>query len=472
MSQAPRTLHDKLWDQHRIATLDDGAELLHIDRIVFHEKSGSKALRSLAKVGRPVFDPRLAFGTMDHVLDTRPGRTEDTTLIPNGTQHIQVFRAEAAAAGLTLFDLGDPRQGITHVTMPQQGVVLPGATLVCGDSHTGTLGALGAMAWGVGVSEIEHALATQAVALLRPKTMRVTIRGDLADLVSAKDVILGLIGQVSNTGAVGHMVEYAGPTIQQMPIEGRMTLCNMAVEFGAWSAIIAPDALTFDYLKGLPFAPKGAAWDRAVEAWTQLRSDDDAIFDRDVTLDIDALGPQVSWGTNPGQVAFVGGVVPALVEGGDEVVRGAAEASLRYMGLTPGQRLEGLPIDAVFIGSCTNARLSDLRAAARVLRGRKIAPLQKAIVVPGSMEVKRQAEAEGLDRVFLDAGFEWREPGCSLCFFGGGEGLEPGARVASTTNRNFENRQGRGIRTHIMSPATAAASALAGALADPRKVFT
>lgn len=466
-----RTLHGKLWDMHRIATLEDGSELLHIDRIVLHERAGALCMRQLSKTGRAVFDPGQVFGIMDHVLDTRPGRTDATTLVPNGQQFIEVFRAEAASAGFSMFDLGDIRQGIAHVSMPEQGVALPGLSLVCADSHTGTVGGIGALAWGVGVSETEHALATQTIALKRPMTMRVTIDGQLGAAVSAKDAVLHLIGKVGAAGAVGYMVEYAGSAVRGMPVEGRMTLCNMAVEFGAWSAVVAPDAVTIDWLAGRPFAPKGAMWDRAVETWRDLRSDDGAPFDREVHIDVAELAPQVTWGTSPQHVASVSGRVPGLDGIEDLVARGAAEKALRYMGLQPGQILADVPIDAVFIGSCTNARLDDLRSAASVVRGQRISPnLGKAIVVPGSSEVKRQAEAEGLDAVFRDAGFEWRESGCSLCFFGGGEGFPAGARVASTTNRNFENRQGPGIRTHIMSPATAAASALAGRLADPRKV--
>ena len=466
---APRTLFDKLWDMHRVATLDDGEELMYIDRIVVHERAGAICMRQLSKTGRPVHDPALVFGIMDHVLDTRPGRSDATTLIPNGQQFIEVFRAEAAAAGFSLFDLGDVRQGIAHVSMPEQGVALPGMSLVCGDSHTGTIGGIGALAWGVGISELEHALATQTIALKRPLSMRITLNGP-SEAASAKDIALHLIGEVGAAGAVGYMVEFAGSAVRAMSIEGRMTLCNMAVEFGAWSAVVAPDAATLAWLAGRPFAPSGAMWDRAAETWRDLHSDENATFDQEIAIDIGDLVPQVSWGTSPQHVAPVDGIVPYPAALTDPVARGAAEAALRYMDLAPGQRLTDVPIDAVFIGSCTNARLGDLRAAAALLRGRRIAAtIGKAIVVPGSSEVKRQAEAEGLDSIFRDAGFEWRESGCSLCFFGGGEGFPAGARVASTTNRNFENRQGPGIRTHLMSPATAAASALSGHLADPRR---
>lgn len=468
---APRTLHDKLWDQHRIANLDDGSELLHLDRIVLHERSGPIALRMLADAGREPYDPTLVFGTLDHVLDTRPGRT-DEALVPGGTDFIRSFRGAAARTGIRLFDIDDPRQGIAHVTMPQQGVVLPGLSLVCADSHTCTLGGLGALAWGIGMSDTEHALATQALAVKRPKTMRITIDGVLGHGVFAKDIVLYLIGRIGANGGSGYMVEFAGSAVRALSPEGRMTLCNMAVEFAAWSAIVAPDEATIEFFADRPFAPMGKSWDRAVATWRALKTDDDASFHREIHIDVAEVGPQVSWGTSPQHVGGVAGSIPALSAIDDPVQRKAAEAALRYMQLDPGQSLEGIPIDAVFIGSCTNARLSDLRSAAELIRGRRIADsVKKAIVVPGSSEVKRVAEAEGLDASFREAGFEWRESGCSLCFFAGGEAFPPGARVASTTNRNFENRQGPGIRTHLMSPATAAASALAGAIADPRKVL-
>lgn len=467
-----RTLHDKLWDQHRILRLEDGSELLHIDRIALHERSGPMALKQLSNSGRSVFDSTLVFGTLDHAIDTRQGRSEATTLVPSGAAFIRTFREETVRAGIRLFDFGDPRLGIVHVTMPQQGVALPGLSFVCADSHTGTIGALGALAWGIGISETEHALATQTLSVRRPKTMRVWIEGEIDGPVVAKDIVLALIGRIGARGGVGYMVEFAGPAVEALAIEGRMTLCNMGVEFGAWSAIVAPDEKTFEYVAGRPFAPSGEAWDRALASWRALRSDSEARFDLDIRLDVADLAPQVTWGTSPEHVSAITGAVPILESMVDPVARGAAEKALAYMGLAPGQPLEGLPIDAAFIGSCTNARIGDLRAAAAVLKGRRVAStLNKAIVVPGSVEVKSQAEVEGLDRVFLAAGFEWREPGCSLCFYGGGEGFEAGSRVASTTNRNFENRQGPGIRTHLMSPASVAASAVAGALADPRKAF-
>lgn len=464
----PRTLHDKLWDAHRIVDLDDGAELLHIDRIVLHERF-AMLLPKLEKAGRPFFDPASVYGVMDHVVDTVPGRTDDV-MIPKGRAFIEAFRRGASQFGYHLFDMGDVRQGIAHVSMPEQGLALPGMSLVCADSHTGTIGGIGALAWGVGATEMEHVLITQTLAVNRPKTMRVTVEGRLGAGVGAKDVVLALIGKVGANGGVGYMVEYGGEAISALSVEGRMTLCNMGVEFGAWASIVAPDDATISYCKTRPYAPTGAAWDAAVDYWRGLRSDDGAVFDREVTLSVADLGPQVTWGTSPQQVATRGGAVPQLQSILDPVARESAATALRYMGLSPGQRLKDVPIDAVFIGSCTNARLTDLRSAAAVLRGHHVATgVRKAIVVPGSTTVKLAAEAEGLDKIFRDAGFEWRESGCSLCFFGGGESFPPGARVASTTNRNFENRQGPGIRTHIMSPATAAASAVAGTLADPRE---
>lgn len=467
-----RTLHDKLWDQHRIALLDDGSELLHIDRIALHERSGPMALKQLSNSGRTVFDPSLVFGTLDHAIDTRPERSEATTLIPSGAEFIRTFRDETRRSGIRLFDFDDPRLGIVHVTMPRLGVALPGLSFVCADSHTGTIGALGALAWGIGISETEHALATQTLSLRRPKTLRVWIEGAIEGPVAAKDIILALIGQIGANGGAGYMVEFAGPAVDALSIEGRMTLCNMGVEFGAWSAIVAPDQKTFDYVAGREFAPQGKAWDVALSSWRDLRSDPDARFDREVHLKVTDLPPQVTWGTSPEHVSAIGGAIPLLQDVADPVARGAVEKALAYMGLSPGQPLEGVPIDAAFIGSCTNARITDLRAAAAVLKGRRIASrLTRALVVPGSAAVKAEAEAEGLDQIFRAAGFEWREPGCSLCFYGGGEQFDPGSRVASTTNRNFENRQGPGIRTHLMSPAAVAASAVAGALTDPGKAL-
>ena len=460
MTDRPLTLFRRLWDRHRVAEIPGGA-LLAIDRILLHERTGGVALASLAAAGRTVADPTRAFATMDHIVDTRPGRGDATTM-PGGTAFIVETRAAACAAGITLFDIGSPDQGIVHVISPELGIVLPGATLVCPDSHTCTQGAFGAFAWGIGSTEAEHALATGTLRVKRPRTLRVRLDSVLPAEVTAKDVALTLLARHGAAGASGCVVEYAGPGVRAMDIEARQTLCNMATEFAAVGAVIAPDDTVFDYLHGRRYAPTGALWDRAVADWRTLASDDDAAFDVEIVLGTADLVPMVSWGTTPSQSAAIDGVVPASRGAGDD-------RSLAYMNLAAGTPLLGLPIDAAFIGSCTNARLSDLRRAARLLDGRRVAPHVRAIAVPGSSRVKRAAEAEGLDRVFEAAGFEWREAGCSMCFFAGGESFDRHARVISSTNRNFENRQGPGTRTHVASPETVAASALAGAIADPRR---
>lgn len=452
------TLFDKIWNAHRIADLADGALIL-IDRVLLHERTGGVALRSLAAAGRQLAAPDSVFATMDHVVDTRPGRT-DETIMPTGRDFIRATRAEAIAAGIRLFDIGDPGQGIVHVISPEQGIVLPGLTLVCPDSHTGTQGALGALAWGIGSTEAEHALATRTLRVKRPKTMRITIDGRLQAGVTAKDLALALIARFGARGGAGHVIEFAGETIRSFATEARMTLCNMATEFGAFTALIAPDEATIDYLRGRPFAPAGAAWDAAVASWRDLVTDAGAQFDAELAIDAQEISPMISWGTNPAQSVPISGVVPA-------------DADLRatsYMGLDPGQPLLGQRIDGAFIGSCTNSRLSDLRQASALLRGGRVAPEVRAICVPGSSAVKRAAEEEGLDRLFLAAGFEWRESGCSMCFYSGGESFGPEQRIISSTNRNFESRQGPGTRTHIASPETVVASALAGHIADPREI--
>lgn len=463
---APRTAFEKIWDAHRIADLEGGSALLLIDRVLLHERTGGVALNGLAGAGRTVLAPRQTFVTMDHVVDTLPGRT-DRTIMPTGTDFIRATRAAAQAAGLTLFDLGDPRQGIVHVLSPEQGIVLPGLTLVCPDSHTCSQGALGALAWGIGSSEAEHALATGTLRVRKPQAMRVTIDGTLAPGVTAKDLALHLVARFGSAGGKGHIVEYAGEAVRAMDVEARLTLCNLATEFSAFTAFIAPDETVFAYLKGRPYAPQGAAWEAALAAWRDIASDEGARYDAELAIDASEVAPMVSWGTSPQQAVPIGAVVPA--PGAHDSAEGHARA-LAYMGLAPGDALEGLAIGAAFIGSCTNSRLSDLRRAAAILRGRKVAEGVRAICVPGSTPVKAAAEAEGLDAVFRAAGFEWREAGCSMCFFAGGESFGPGQRVISSTNRNFESRQGPGTRTHLASPETVAASAIAGAIADPRRL--
>lgn len=450
-----KTLFAKIWDAHAVADLGGGADnpwaLIAIDRIFLHERTGAAALKSLAEAGRTVADPARVFAVMDHIVDTRPGRG-DSTLVAGGAGFITETRAACREAGITLFDVNDRDQGITHVISPELGIVLPGCTLIAPDSHTCTQGAFGALAWGIGSSEAEHAMATGTLRVERPKTMRVTFTGALAPGVTAKDMILTLLAQHGAGGGAGHIIEFAGEAVTALDMEGRMTLCNMATEFAAFSGIIAPDDKTRDYLLGRRYAPD------PLPDWGELISDADASFDAEISIDAGTIRPMVSWGTSPGQTIPIDAAIPA----------DADPRALAYIGLAAGHPIAGTPIDAAFIGSCTNARLSDLRRAAAIVAGRRIASgIAKALVVPGSSAVKRAAEAEGLDRVFTDAGFEWRESGCALCFYAGGEGFPRGSRVISSTNRNFEGRQGPGIRTHIASPEVVAASALAGVIAAP-----
>ncbi|BDW81509.1 3-isopropylmalate dehydratase large subunit 1 [Erythrobacter sp. Dej080120_24] len=448
-----KTLFDKIWEAHAVTTTAGGASLIAIDRVFLHERTGAAALARMQAMGRSLADPARVFAVMDHIVDTRPGRG-DGTLMHGGEGFITETRAACHRAGITLFDIDHPAQGIVHVISPEQGIVLPGCTLVAPDSHTCTQGAFGALAWGIGSSEAEHAMVTGTLRLERPGTMRVTFTGQLAEGVTAKDMALALIAAHGAGGGVGHVVEFAGEAVRALDMEGRMTLCNMATEFSAMTGLIAPDEKTFALLAGRPYAPALFA----EPYWLSLASDADARFDGEITIDAAAIAPMVSWGTSPEHAVAVTGAVPH-----------GPDRAHEYIGLEPGARIAGTPIDAAFIGSCTNGRISDLRRAAAILKGRRIAPrVRKALVVPGSMAVRRAAEAEGLDKVFEAAGFEWRMSGCSLCFYAGGEGFPEEARVISSTNRNFEGRQGPGIRTHIASPETVAASALAGAIADPR----
>ena len=469
MEPMGRTLIEKLWDAHTVADLGDDATLLYMDRVFLHERTGSVSLKGLEAAGRAVRNPEQVFCTMDHIVDTFPGRGDDT-LMPSGKNFITTTREAANAAGITLFDISDDRQGIVHVVSAEQGITLPGLTQVCPDSHTCTLGALGALAWGIGSTEGEHALATKTLAVNKPKSMRVTFDGTLGYGVTAKDMILYLIGHYTAAGGVGHAIEFTGSAIHALPQENRFTVCNMAVEFAAFTGVIPPDDTTIDYVNGRPYAPTGETWDAAVEYWRTLKADDDATYDKDITIDCSDIVPEVTWGTSPGHGTRIDDVVPDPSTAPDANARTSWERALEYMDLKPGQPIEGLPIDAAFIGSCTNSRLTDLREVATVVKGRHVADGVKAIVVPGSSQVKKAAEAEGLDKVLTEAGFEWRESGCSMCFFAGGEHFGEQERVISSTNRNFENRQGPKTRTHLASPTSVAASAIAGAIADVRKL--
>ena len=461
----PRTLFDKLWDAHEVARTDDGQSLIAIDRIFLHERTGTLALQALEKAGRAIRHPGRAFCVMDHIVDTQPGRP-GLTRMPGGAEFITATREAAREAGIRLFDVDDPRQGIVHVISPELGIALPGLTLVCPDSHTCTVGGLGALAWGIGTTQAEHALATGTLRVEKPATMRLAFTGRPDPAITAKDLILAVIAEHSAMGGLGCAVEFAGEAIDALGVEGRMTLCNMAIEFGAWTGMVAPNDDVFEFVSGREFSPRGALWDQALAAWRELKTDEGARFDRELELDCSALAPQVSWGTSPEHSIGVDAQVPEPC--GEAGRREAMRRALDYMDLAPGQKMDELEIGAAFIGSCTNARLSDLRAAASILDGRRVAGGVKAICVPGSMAVRAAAESEGLHRVFENAGFEWHESGCSMCFYAGGDGFG-GLRAVSSTNRNFENRQGPGARTHLASPATVAASAVAGRLTDPRK---
>ncbi|MBB3641716.1 3-isopropylmalate dehydratase large subunit [Variovorax atrisoli] len=462
---AGRTLFDKIWDAHVVRDLGDGWALLHIDRHLLHDLSGSASLADMAERGLAVHDSDLVFATPDHAVSTRPGRDGTTYLA--GSKLWSALRQGAQRFGIRLFDLGERGQGIVHVMGPEQGIVLPGLTMICGDSHTCTNGALGALALGVGSSESTHALATQTLRLQRPRHMRIRCEGALGFGVTAKDLALHIIAKLGANAGVGHAVEYAGSTIESLDVEARLTLCNLTVELGARSGVIAPDDRTIEYVKGRRFAPKGADFDVAVSEWRELKTDADAVFDREEFIDARLVVPTVTWGTSPEQAIAIDARIPApRVAAGDGA--DATSQALDYMGLEAGAPIAGTPIDWVFIGSCTNARLSDLRAAADVARGRHVAPHVRAWVVPGSEDVKRAAEAEGLHQVFAAAGFEWREPGCGMCVAANGEQVPPMARCVSTSNRNFVGRQGPQARTHLASPAMAVAAALTGRLSDVR----
>jgi len=463
----PQTLFDKIWEFHLVGQRADGRDLLYIDRHVLHELHAHHSFAQLEKQQRSVHRPDLTFAVQDHTVATKPGRDDDTN--PSGTAFLKAMREGTRRNGIKLFDINDPDQGISHVVAPELGIVLPGATHAVPDSHASTVGGVGALAFGCGTSELTHILATQVMAIKRPKRMRIRLEGKLGDHVSAKDVALRIIAELGVAGARGHAVEYAGSAIRAMPIEQRMTLCNLNIEMGGRSGFVAPDDATFAWLHGRPYAPQGEMWDRALSYWCTLTTDDDAEFDREFALDCNSLEPQITWGTDPSQVVDISGRVPepATIDPGR---RAAAESAFAYMDLKPGTPLAGLPVNRVFIGSCTNSRLPDLQVAAAVVRGRRVAAGVYAMVVPGSSTVKREAEAAGLDRVFRDAGFFWGESGCSMCAGGNGDRGEPGERCVSTTNRNFENRQGARVRTHLASPATAAASAIAGHIADVRQL--
>jgi 3-isopropylmalate/(R)-2-methylmalate dehydratase large subunit len=465
---APRTLFDKIWDSHVVDRQSDGTCLIYIDRHLVHEVTSPQAFEGLRIAKRGVRRPDATIAVADHNIPTtnRAGGIDD----PESRQQVETLERNVREFGVPYFEVSDIRQGIVHIIGPEQGLTQPGTTIVCGDSHTATHGAFGALAFGIGTSEVEHVLATQTLIQQPAKNMLVKVEGDLPFGVTAKDLILAIIGTIGTAGGTGHVIEYAGSTIRGLSMEGRMTVCNMSIEGGARAGLVAPDETTFAYLKGKPHAPKGGAWEQAIAYWRTLPSDPGARYDREVVLEARKVAPQVTWGTSPQDVLPVTGMVPNPADVTDEGKRQSMLRSLEYMGLTPGTRLVDLSVQRVFIGSCTNGRIEDLRAAAAVAKGRKVAAGVNAMVVPGSGLVKHQAEEEGLDRVFLEAGFEWREPGCSMCLAMNADKLLPGERCASTSNRNFEGRQGRGGRTHLVSPAMAVAAAVTGHLADVREL--
>ena len=465
---APKTLFDKIWNAHLVHQQEDGTCLIYIDRHLVHEVTSPQAFEGLRNSGRAVRAPNRTLAVADHNIPT----TDRSVGIEDEESRIQVEALEKNAAdfGVPYFAMDDIRQGIVHIIGPEQGFTLPGMTIVCGDSHTATHGAFGALAFGIGTSEVEHVLATQTLIQKPAKNMRITVDGTLADSVTAKDVILAIIGKIGTAGGTGHVIEFAGSVIRGFSMEGRMTVCNMAIEAGARAGMIAPDQTTYDYLADRPMTPKGDHWDRAVAYWQTLPSDAGAVYDVEITLAAEDIAPTVTWGTSPEDALAITDAVPNPDKEKDANKRAKMERAIAYMGLTPGQKLTNIKVDTVFIGSCTNSRIEDLRAAATLAEGRKVADGMRALVVPGSGLVKEQAEAEGLDKVFIDAGFEWREPGCSMCLAMNADKLAEGERCASTSNRNFEGRQGRGGRTHLVSPQMAVAAALSGHLADVRNI--
>ena len=469
MATPARTLFQKLWDTHVIEDLGDGLALLHIDRHLLHDLGGPRALKRIDDQGLNCLHPELTFAIADHGVATDPDRNDNSN--PNSARLLPEFRRYCKKYGITLFDLTDSRQGIVHVVAPEQGISLPGASVVCGDSHTCTQGALGALAWGIGSTEVSQVLATQALVIEQPPTMRIEFTGKLGHGVSAKDMVLYLIGREGADGGAGHALEFAGDAVEALSMEGRMTLCNLAIEFGARFGLVAPDDKTFDFIKSGAFAPKGEQWEAAVAAWRQLKSDKGALYDRVIQVDATAIAPQITWGTSPAHVVDVTGTVPDPKGVTDPSLRESLYGALDYMDLRPGTALEGIPVQVVFIGSCTNSRISDLRAAAEIARGGRVASNVRALVVPGSGTVKQQAEAEGLDVIFKQAGFEWREPGCSMCMSMNGDLVPAGSRCVSTSNRNFVGRQGPGARTHLASPAMAAAAAINGCISDVRNML-
>ncbi len=463
----PRTLFEKIWDKHLIASIDAETNLLFIDMHLVHEVTSPQAFDSLRISNRKVKFPELTLATVDHGVPTsnRALGIKD----PLSKKQIDALEDNCKEFGVTIYGVNDPRQGIVHVIGPEQGITQPGMTIVCGDSHTATHGAFGALAFGIGTSEVEHVLATQTLAMNKPKTMKVEVVGELNETITPKDVILGIIRKIGTGGGAGHVIEYSGDAIKKMSMENRMTICNMSIEGGARAGMIAPDEITYEYLKNKNFAPKNDDWDKAINEWKELYSDDDAEFDKTIKINVNDLKPSISWGTNPSQVIFIDEVIPSPNSFQNEADKEAAERALEYMDLKPGQKFDDISLDRVFIGSCTNGRLEDLRAAAKVIEGKKVHENINAMVVPGSTLVKKQAEEEGLDEIFINAGFDWREAGCSMCLGMNPDILQPGERCASTSNRNYEGRQGVGGRTHLVSPQMAAAAAINGYFVDIRE---